>query len=91
MNKHVQAVEIFLTSSSDLHSSHYLNRRGPDIAGEERPGVIEAWYNNFGSPVALIDHGAAREKAIAKAPLYMNSLSNDQGAAVSDDTGGCDR
>ncbi len=91
LNKHAQEVEIFLTSSSDLHSSHYLNGRGLDTAGEDRPGVIEARYNNLGNPAALIGHGAAGEKAIVKAPLYMNSLSSDQGAAVTDDTGGFDR
>lgn len=91
MNKHAQEVEIFLTSSSDLHSSNHLNRRGLDAAGEERPGVVEARYNNLGNPAAFIGHQAAGEKAIVEAPLDTNSLFSDQRAAVSDDTGGCYR
>lgn len=91
MNKHEREVEIFLTSGSDLHSSNYLNRRGLDAAGEERPGLVEARYNNLGNPPAFIGRQAAGEKAIAEAPLYMNSLFSDQRAAVSDDTGGCYR
>lgn len=78
-------------SASDLHSSDYLKKRGLDTASEELPGVIEARYNNLGNPAALIGHGPAGDEAIAEAPLYVNSLSNKERAAVSDDTGGCDR
>lgn len=89
MNKHVQEVGILLTSSSDLHSSDYLYRRGPDAAGEECPGVVEGRYNNLGNPAAFIGHQAAGEKEIVETPLYENSLFNDQRAGVSDDTGSC--
>lgn len=80
-----------LTSSSDLHSCYHLKGRGLDTAGEKCPGVIEVWYNNLGNHPTLVGHKAAGNKAITKAPLYMNSLSTDHRAVISDDTGGCDR
>lgn len=88
--KHAQQVEIFLTSSSDLHSSHHLVRRCFDTTGEKLSGAIEVWYNNLGNPAALIVHKAAGEKLITEVPPNMSLLSTNQRAAVSDDTGGCD-
>lgn len=80
-----------LTSSSDLHACDYLRRRGLDTAGEDCSGVIEAWYNSSGNPAALTGFWTAGNKPIIKAPLYMNSLSSDQRAVLSDDTCGCHR
>lgn len=81
---------MFLTSRLDLLSGYNL-RGGLDAAGEDRLGVIEAGYSNPGNPVALIRHRAAGNRARAKTPLNLNSLSNDQRAVLSDDTGGSDR
>lgn len=53
--------------------------------------MIEARYYNLGNPAALVGHGAAGEETIVEAPLYMNSLSNDHRAAVSDNACCCYR
>ncbi len=89
--KHAQELEHFLTSGSDFHSCYDLNRRGLDAAGEERPGVIEARYNDIRNIAAFVGRRAAGEKTIVEAPLYTNGLSGEQRAAVSDDASGFDR
>lgn len=49
--------------------------------------MIEGRYNNLGNSAAFSGDQAAGQKATVEAPLYKNSLFNDQRAGVSDDTG----